>query len=89
MKSLKLVVSGKVQGVGFRYSVKQWADENSLFGSVKNLPNQTVLVDIYGTDQMLKSFLKWLNFDSGYIIEEIKEEWSDIDNFVDNFQIIS
>ncbi len=88
MPCLKLKVSGKVQGVGFRYSVKQWADENNVFGLVKNLSDQTVLVNMYGETEILQNFLKWLNFDSEYIIKEIEEDWSDTNNFDHNFQII-
>lgn len=88
MLCLNLKISGKVQGVGFRYSVKQWADKNNIFGFVKNLPDQKVLVEINGEVEILKSFLKWLNSESGFEIIDIKEKWSEIINFDKNFRII-
>jgi len=88
MPCLNLKISGKVQGVGFRYSIKQWADRNNIFGFVKNLSDQKVLVEMNGEIKLLKNFLKWLNFESGFKIINIEQKWSEIINSNKNFQII-
>jgi len=49
----RLVVSGRVQGVGFRWFVRQAARELGLAGRVRNLPDGTVEVEAAGPDEAL------------------------------------
>lgn len=42
-------VSGRVQGVGFRWFVREQARALGIAGLVKNLPDGTVLVQAFGT----------------------------------------
>lgn len=42
MPSKQVIYSGRVQGVGFRYSTKQIASGYEVVGSVKNLPDGRV-----------------------------------------------
>lgn len=42
MPAKKILYSGRVQGVGFRYSTKQIASGFEVTGSVKNLPDGRV-----------------------------------------------
>lgn len=53
MARLHVVVEGRVQGVGFRWFVKQRARTNDLAGWVKNLPDGSVEVAAEGTDDMI------------------------------------
>jgi acylphosphatase len=55
---IKAVVSGMVQGVGFRQTVLQIAQHLELFGRVKNLPNGTVELSAEGDKERVDSFLK-------------------------------
>jgi len=55
---IKAVVSGLVQGVGFRQTVLQIAQHFELCGRVKNLPNQTVELSAEGDKEKVDSFLK-------------------------------
>ena len=59
MISLEINVFGVVQGVGFRYYTKLLADELSLKGWVKNLPDGSVLIQVGGPDQPVLDFLQW------------------------------
>jgi acylphosphatase len=49
----RLVVSGRVQGVGFRWFVRQAARELGLAGRVRNLPDGTVEVEVAGPEEAL------------------------------------
>jgi len=45
------LVSGHVQGVGYRYFVRGMATERGLSGSARNLPDGRVEVVLEGSDQ--------------------------------------
>ena len=55
---IKAVVSGMVQGVGFRQTVIQIAQHFELCGRVKNLRNGTVELSAEGDKEKVDSFLK-------------------------------
>ena len=50
-------VSGKVQGVGFRYMTKMIADDIGVFGIVKNEDNGDVYIEALGEDQKIDLFI--------------------------------
>ena len=66
MKAQKLIYSGHVHGVGFRYSVKQIAAGYDVTGTVRNLPDGRVELFLQGEpeemsameQEILKSHLK-------------------------------
>ena len=48
---------GRVQGVGFRFTSKQVADQFSVSGWVKNLPNGSVEMIVEGEVSELKRYI--------------------------------
>ena len=48
---------GKVQGVGFRFSVKQIANGYDVVGTVRNLPDGRVEVYVAGDREEVEAFL--------------------------------
>lgn len=56
-KSLHLVISGRVQGVGFRAWTKQMAEERGLRGSVWNRSDGKVEVLAAGEETAIEEFL--------------------------------
>ena len=50
--------SGRVQGVGFRYTTLQVAKEFEVSGYVRNLPDGRVQVEAEGRPDELKSFVE-------------------------------
>ncbi len=49
--------SGRVQGVGFRYTTLQVAKEFDVSGWVKNLPDGRVHLEAEGTPETVKAFV--------------------------------
>lgn len=59
MNGVRLIIQGRVQGVGFRYFVLHRARELGIKGYVKNLPDGNVLVEAVGEDENLSRFMDW------------------------------
>jgi acylphosphatase len=58
--STRFLVSGLVQGVGFRWFVARHARALGLTGYARNLPNGSVEVVVSGPDEVLPEFERWL-----------------------------
>lgn len=56
----EIVVSGMVQGVGYRYFVQRKARQYNLPGYVKNLPNGNVLCEVEGDGGIIRDFIREL-----------------------------
>ncbi|CQR46632.1 Acylphosphatase [Paraliobacillus sp. PM-2] len=52
-----LIVSGMVQGVGFRYTTQMKAKEMGLTGWVRNLADGTVEIEVEGDDKVVYPFV--------------------------------
>ncbi|KZN57780.1 acylphosphatase [Pseudoalteromonas luteoviolacea] len=75
MKSSKFIVTGVVQGVGFRYHTKQMATRLGLFGFVKNLPDRSVAVVVYGEQSQIDKLANWLQQGPALAsVESVQEE---------------
>jgi len=75
MKRLHAIVSGRVQGVGFRYFVKNAALESKLSGWVRNLPDGTVELEVEGPDEDVEEFREKLWKGPGFSrIDNINED---------------
>lgn len=59
MKTIKAVVSGKVQGVGYRMSTRNRAKQLNLRGYVQNLNNGNVEIVARGEDASVNSLIEW------------------------------
>ncbi|ARD06545.1 acylphosphatase [Lactobacillus amylolyticus] len=58
METWKLVVSGLVQGVGFRWSVLNYAQSLGINGTVKNNADSTVTIILQADKQTVNSFIQ-------------------------------
>jgi len=59
MKHYKIVVRGRVQGVGFRYNTIQTAKRYNINGSVTNRMDGSVLIEAEGEEGKLELFTQW------------------------------
>ncbi|HEY9744796.1 MAG TPA: acylphosphatase [Oculatellaceae cyanobacterium] len=56
----RALISGKVQGVGYRYSLAQKAQELNISGWCRNLPNGQVEAWLQGSPEAMTRILEWL-----------------------------
>jgi acylphosphatase len=61
MISLEVFYEGRVQGVGFRWSVRNVAKGFDVTGWVCNLPDGRVQMQVNGTEEEVRSFLEAIN----------------------------
>lgn len=59
MRRVKMLVSGRVQGVYFRYFTERKAEEMGVVGSVKNLDTGHVEIIAEADDETLNAFIRW------------------------------
>ncbi|PIJ51363.1 acylphosphatase [Erwinia sp. OLTSP20] len=59
-KGVRAWVYGRVQGVGFRYSTQQQANEYGLTGYARNLEDGSVEVLAWGEATQVDSLIDWL-----------------------------
>jgi len=55
-ENLEIIISGRVQGVGYRYFVQLKAAEHHISGYVRNLPSGDVMVVAEGEKADLETF---------------------------------
>ncbi|MFH1425195.1 MAG: acylphosphatase [archaeon] len=65
MRTFKINVKGRVQGVGFRVNTKKFCDKFGLKGFVKNLDDGLVEIVFSGSDKGLNGFVEWLKSNPG------------------------
>lgn len=59
MPTLHVVIKGKVQGVFYRATAKEVADEIGITGWVKNTPEGNVEALVTGDEEQVQKFLSW------------------------------
>jgi len=80
MKTVRIIVTGRVQGVGFRYFTVRCANDLGLCGWVRNLPDGSVETAIQGQGEKIEEMIGLLKQGpgaanvSGLEIEEIELE---------------
>ena len=82
LKSIKITVYGRVQGVGFRYSTLHTAKNFNVSGFVKNQIDGSVYIEAEGKSQNLDLFIDWCKRGPSYSrIDNINIENQPLVNF--------
>lgn len=77
MRRVRIIIYGRVQGIGFRYFIKKQADTYGIKGYVRNLPGGEVEIDAEGEQNKLTDFIANCKSGSGlsriddYVLHEI------------------
>jgi len=61
MKRVHVVVSGEVQGVGYRYTMQQLAERSGVAGWVRNLRDGRVEAEVEGRADAVDEVLAWMS----------------------------
>lgn len=86
--SAHLLISGMVQGVGFRWFVMRKANEYDLKGYVRNLYTDEVEVEVEGSKVLIQEFVKELRIGPRSAqVTDVKIQWKDYQGKYRNFDI--
>ena len=91
MKTTHIIVTGRVQGVGFRYFTVRCANDLSLCGWVRNLPDGSVEAVIQGPDEKIEEMIGLLKQGpgaanvAGLEIKGIEYEYEELPGFIMRF----
>lgn len=78
MTKLHIIISGRVQDVGFRFFVERLAESLSLAGSAQNLSDGTVEVIAYGTKEGLERLLEACRKGpQAARVDDVRVEWGE------------
>jgi acylphosphatase len=73
--AVRLILRGRVQGVGFRYFALRVARELGLAGRVRNLPNGRVEIEVAGDRERVEELKTWMRQGPpGAAVTELREE---------------
>lgn len=86
--SEEVLFSGRVQGVGFRYSTYETAREFSVSGTVENLPDGRVRLLAQGEPAEVAAFRRELERRMRLFISEVELVNKGFQAAVDGFQIL-
>ena len=82
MRHLNIRVFGRVQGVFFRTSAKERADDLGIKGFVRNESDDTVYIEAEGEEENLQKFLEWCKKGpEGAAVEKIETAEGELKNF--------
>lgn len=88
-KRAKLLISGRVQGVGYRYCARIEAQRLGLDGTVRNLEDGRVEAEAEGEPEALESFISWCRHGPpGARVDEVELSWSEDANEFGGFQVL-
>lgn len=82
MVRAKAIVSGIVQGVGFRYFASRLADRYNITGYAKNLPNGNVEIDAEGDKSAVSGYLEEIKIGPRFAhVADMRVEWLEPKNY--------
>jgi acylphosphatase len=84
MARLRLLITGRVQGVGFRFAAFDQAQELGVAGWVRNLASGEVEIEAEGREDQLRVLAAWAHHGPRAAhVSNVLEEWTD---FADEFE---
>ena len=87
--SLHIIIEGHVQGVGFRYFVKETADSLSLKGWVRNRYDGSVELTAEGDRERLQKLLDAVNIGPSHsIVTNVKSDWGESTDLYSQFSFL-
>ena len=89
MHQIRLLISGKVQGVFYRASCEEVALKYGLKGWVKNLSTGQVEVLVQGEKEKVEKFIEWCKKGPSHAsVSSVEVKWGEILQQFTSFEII-
>ena len=83
-KRIAIILMGKVQGVGFRYSSRTAANRLNLTGFSRNEDDGSVYIEIEGSEENIEEFLKWCRHGpANAVVESINYKESELAGYTE------
>lgn len=86
-KQVRIFYSGRVQGVGFRFTAENIATNLGVRGWVKNLADNRVEIVAEAEEETLKEFLKSINQYFQRYIRDTQVDWQEATDEFNDFGI--
>lgn len=86
-KRVHIFYSGRVQGVGFRFTAEGLAREAGIQGWVKNLRDGRVELVAEAGQAVLNDYMAAIKKTMGYYISDMDVEWSDATGEFNDFEV--
>jgi acylphosphatase len=87
-KSVKVIIHGRVQGVGFRYFTQKNASRLGVVGWVRNRADGTVEIHAEGQESTLKQFLSRVKKGPSHAdVTDVKVTWGEPTERYSSFQV--
>ncbi len=84
----RVVVSGRVQGVFFRYTMAQEARRQQVKGWVRNCPEGTVEAVLEGEKEKVEGLISWCHQGPpGAVVRKVEVKWQECPGEFDSFSI--
>ena len=89
MKKVRAIVTGQVQGVGFRMSTRSQARQLGVCGTVRNLNNGSVEIIAAGEVEAVNALIDWTRSGpSSAVVDDLQTEVMDYeDSEFNSFEI--
>lgn len=86
-KQAHIYYTGRVQGVGFRFTVNDLAHSLGITGWVRNLPDGRVEIVAEGEEEVLQDFLDNISQYFSRYIQDTASEWGSSSTEFEDFRI--
>jgi len=88
MKHFNIIITGKVQGVGFRETTKIIANQMSVNGFVRNEKDGSVYIEAEADDIFLEEFVNWCHEGPDRSrVEDVSVSEGEVKNYL-NFEVL-
>ncbi|MEE9603301.1 MAG: acylphosphatase [Thermoguttaceae bacterium] len=87
LENREIYYRGRVQGIGFRFTVRMIAARFAVSGFVKNLPDGRVQLVVEGETGELQQFLDAISAEMGRYISDSKQQITPASGRFDAFEI--
>jgi len=84
----KIIFTGKVQRVGFRYQFQLLADKIKITGYARNHGKNSVITEVQGTKEQIDELLNMIKNEKRFIIKDISIEQLDVKIDENEFNIL-